>query len=273
MKFWLKLSVFGFYAVASIVSIPDGARAATISTFIPPADARVSYDVFGFDGTVSNAQSNPPGSAGAAVQYISYNAQTAALVGGYPAGGVTAFALNNFANIAQASSSLTYYFTIQGPSSISVPVSITGKLLWQTNWSYENQNYLQVATARLSIDGNTASIGHCLGLDVSCASKAGVLSFSETSSFLTNTPIEVSLAASAVAFGPGSIASATADPVFTIDPAFLSANPGYNIVLSDGVGNSLLVTPLPSSLPMFASGLIGLVALGRRRLAASRLGS
>lgn len=61
-------------------------------------------------------------------------------------------------------------------------------------------------------------------------------------------------------------ASASADPMISIDPSTL--NPQlYSIILSDGVGNGLplTTTPLPAALPLFAGGLGMVGFLARRR--------
>ena len=74
----------------------------------------------------------------------------------------------------------------------------------------------------------------------------------------------VELTVSATVAGAG-FANAYADPHVYIDPVFLAANPGYDLVLN--VGNSLApatATPEPSSLLFAASALAG-VALLRRR--------
>jgi hypothetical protein len=214
---------------------------------------------------LSNSQTNSPGTVGVSVQYITYPAQATAIAGGYPSGGVSVLAVNNSVAWSEASSNLNYYFTIQGPSNISVPVSVTGGLIWQAGWSGIGQNYYVMADASLIVGQLSAHIGHCYGSDGACTSKAQALNFNETSSFLANIPIEVQLAASAVAYGTGSMASATADPVIAIDPAFLVANPGYSVLLSEGVGNSVSAVPLPASMPLFVSGIIAMITVARRK--------
>ena len=60
------------------------------------------------------------------------------------------------------------------------------------------------------------------------------------------------------------VLSAFVDPVFTIDPGFSGAT-DYSLLFSDGIGNSPDTTPLPASLPLFATGLGALGMLGWRR--------
>jgi len=49
-------------------------------------------------------------------------------------------------------------------------------------------------------------------------------------------------------------ASATADPVISIDPTWLAQNPGYSLEFSPGITNGS--TPEPSSLFLLGSGLL-----------------
>ena len=77
---------------------------------------------------------------------------------------------------------------------------------------------------------------------------------------------QVTLTADGGAFGQ---ASASA----FVDPHIFSEDSLYSIVVSDGVGNDIppgfvgspVVTPLPATLPLFATGLGALGLLGWRR--------
>jgi hypothetical protein len=53
--------------------------------------------------------------------------------------------------------------------------------------------------------------------------------------------------------------SAYVDPIIEIDPDFANAS-GYSLVFSTGIGNG--VTPIPATLPLFATGLGALGVLG-----------
>jgi hypothetical protein len=62
----------------------------------------------------------------------------------------------------------------------------------------------------------------------------------------------------------GAGASASIDPLFTIDPTFAFAN-DFTLVFSDGIDNGPTNTPVPAALPLFVTGLGGLGLLGWRR--------
>jgi hypothetical protein len=58
---------------------------------------------------------------------------------------------------------------------------------------------------------------------------------------------------------------AFADPVVSIDPTFLAANPEYSLILN--VGNTSSTAPEPSTMLLACGCLLGLFLAGRRRLA------
>jgi hypothetical protein len=95
-------------------------------------------------------------------------------------------------------------------------------------------------------------------------------SFSDNVSLVSNQIYTVRLDAAAFSFDHlalgGASATATADPYFQIDPAFLAANPGYSLEFSPGIDNvPISATPLPPALPLFASGVIALAGFAWRR--------
>jgi hypothetical protein len=63
-------------------------------------------------------------------------------------------------------------------------------------------------------------------------------------------------------------ATATVDPVFSIDPSFLAENPGYSLQFSPGIGNGLVsLVPEPDTwvLMLFGLGGLGAALRGSRR--------
>jgi hypothetical protein len=151
---------------------------------------------------------------------------------------------------------VNYAIEIVGPSTTAVPVfvnasgSVGGTMTGNGNFS-SLQSTLAVSGQGVSIDVTTPN-----------APTPGSFNLNQSYAFQSNTPYYVTMVAEGVAgvgLGGGTASFfATVDPTFTIDPNF--ANSGqYSIELSSGVGNSVSVTPLPSSFYMM---LIALVCLG-----------
>ena len=94
---------------------------------------------------------------------------------------------------------------------------------------------------------------------------ASCLSLTEAKYFVTaNTAQAVDLSLSGIASplgGAGGHYRGLLDPVITIDPDFLAANPGYSLVFSEG----LQPVPVPGALVLLGSALGLLTARGARR--------
>lgn len=149
---------------------------------------------------------------------------------------------------------LDYYFEVVGGNSgDSVPILITTDLL-------TSGIYPQYGGASFSVwNGTTSVIGRTVctySSDCSATSFSGTFSLSATA----GTQYKIHLAATA----EGIDAFASVDPYIFIDPAFVNAA-NYQIDVSDGVGNAPAATPLPATLPLFATGLGALGLLGWRR--------
>lgn len=142
-----------------------------------------------------------------------------------------------------ASALSTYYFEVVGPADISVPVIA--------------QSTIDVTASPgsdLSLGGYVLMTGASgSGLFDMCPTPEGYISncyideipssslkFNQTIDFAANAPVEVDMAAGALFsyLSPTTeSAQVTVDPMFTIDPTFLAANPGYLLDFSSGVGN------------------------------------
>lgn len=153
---------------------------------------------------------------------------------------------------------LTYTFSVQGPTgpANSVPVGID--VLISTSVSG-----VANASASINVGGADASFNLFRNNGNGFLGEI-VLNLTPGNTY------EVDLSAGASAFGQSG-ASALVDPhIFINSPALASL---YSIILPDGVGNDLppgfgeptSATPLPATLPLFASGLGALGLLGWRR--------
>lgn len=173
-----------------------------------------------------------------------------------------------FPDDTSAGADLDYYIAIDGPAtSLLVPLRVSGTVAaflpqpishgtFAGAWAEVNLSGGGVDLDELAERGVTLGMGR---------SGSDVVNFDTEVMVPVNTPLLVSMSAAAnshEAFGGD---SAYADPTFTIDPAFLAANPGYALAFSPGVGNGPAV-PEPLSLVLFGFGLVGLRAVCRRRV-------
>lgn len=82
-----------------------------------------------------------------------------------------------------------------------------------------------------------------------------------------NVPYQVKMYAFASSYFDSGLVTASVDPTFSLDQSLIDQ--GYSLAFSPGVGNAPVgaALPAPASLPLFASGLVGLGAFGawRRR--------
>lgn len=162
---------------------------------------------------------------------------------------------------------VTYYFEVLGPSSIQVPLLVSGSVSATTS---AGTGFASQASAAMGIGGGPSivacsSSGSLLNSCGSTPASASLnlASFSETA----NSIVQVGLTAVGVTSGgpPAGMASfsAFADPTISIDPTFLAGHPGYSVVFSAGISP----TPEPSSVALMIVGLgaIGLCARRRTR--------
>jgi hypothetical protein len=151
----------------------------------------------------------------------------------------------------EATVDLKYYIQIDGPSTQTGFVDVTTQSiasLTGTGPSFGGNANLNLTQGALSYTP----------LDLLTSGSASVDS---AFSFLIGIPILVDMHAYTYA-GQNCLCESTSS--LTFDPFFTTLN-GYSISLSDGVGNSPIVTPLPAALPLFATGLGALGLLGWRR--------
>jgi hypothetical protein len=82
-----------------------------------------------------------------------------------------------------------------------------------------------------------------------------------------NDPQHIELSMDLYSFGAGSFATASIDPVITIDSALTPNADKYHLVFSSNISNA----PIPATLPLFVSGLgiLGYVARRKKRAQAT----
>jgi hypothetical protein len=163
-----------------------------------------------------------------------------------------------------ANAGVIYYFEVVGPSSILVPLLISGSVSTTTSASTD---FAAQANATMGIGGGP-SISACSSSGTGanpCGStpeSASLTSVSFTES--ANSIVQVGLAAFGITSGgpPAGSASfsAMADPTISIDPTFLASNPGFSLVFSP----SISPVPEPSTLALMVAGL-GLAFVARLR--------
>jgi hypothetical protein len=119
-------------------------------------------------------------------------------------------------------------------------------------------------TTRIDSSGavSTECTGPSIGACPSGADFSGFFHFSELSGHDYHVHMGVSLSTTL-----GGHAHASIDPFFFIDPDFLASNPGYSLLISDGIGNAAPSSvPLPAPLWLLGSALLG-CGCRRRRVA------
>jgi hypothetical protein len=159
-----------------------------------------------------------------------------------------------------AFASLDYYFAVVGGNpGDAVPVLVQTSLL-VTATAYPTN-----ASAAIYVGGfGGVSAAVCVG-QTTCTSNqfSGTLAVNAFS----GQAVEVFLTISAEeGYSYGGSAFASADPYIFVNPSFADAA-DYSIIVSDDVGNSLATTPLPTALPLLATGLgaLGLLRWRRQR--------
>jgi hypothetical protein len=152
-----------------------------------------------------------------------------------------------------AAVSVTYYYEVIGPAK-PVPLTITGSVSASAGG---------LATAYASIIGTDFSgVVAC-----SCAAAPGAATLDQSFSVTPGAVSAVTLFAAGQEggndTGPGvGSYSASADPMITIDPAFLAQNPGYSLVFSP---NLAVPEPATWALMLIGVGGLGAAMRGSRR--------
>jgi PEP-CTERM motif-containing protein len=281
--FFLVVSVIGSQvltpATASSTTLPPidisvGARAVDFSQS-PIVDDKEPGVTDAFGGAASAPGADSGITAGHGQANVSLGPTPVVSASGAGANSATPNPATGAVSInAGGSAGLIYYFTVSGAAGALNSVQVKVDVVLSTSIAGPVNG--ASASAGMSITDASPFPITSDGTNINIARTNGG-SFSGTIALLL-TPgniYQVDLTAAATGFGAGGSASAFADPHIYIDSPALAAL--YSIVVSDGVGNDPLpgfggtpvVTPLPATLPLFATGLgaLGLLCWRRKRKA------
>lgn len=171
---------------------------------------------------------------------------------------------NNWGQNASVNVQFAYFFEITGPNG-NVPVIVQAQ--------GSNSAALPSTLGGYMSGSSNLNITQLSGPGGLNDNWGGNFVVAQELTLATNALYQISLQASASASdctstscGPIAVTSESiVDPYFHFDPNFDSA--GYSFVFSDGIDNNppSNVTPVPPTLPLFATGLAGLGLLGWRK--------
>ncbi len=268
----LNAALTAFYAVTSGVSSIRCARVVTVlaalivgtlfftesfAATLPLASYTVSAagsPEINVPGTVSGSDCN--GSDGCETTYASASAGLAISIHGSGSG----------VNPADASGqgSITFYYEITGPGSVSVPLIISGSA--STSVSGPN------ATANAYIEYGNGDLYTCSSTVAgACGSEAasGSLNLVRFTNESSNTPYDLGVIATGYsADGTGSFSAQISGFKFGIDPAWLASNPGYSLKFSSNI--NIAAVPEPDTYAMLLAGLGLLSFITTRRSKAEK---
>lgn len=227
----------------------------------------------------SAAAATPPP---AATYYIQFNGQDQfdAAPGSYSAPGATVtFATGPSpsiyvtANGTSVTAGMTYYFRIDGPENVIVPIRVLGALRVSSTAADDAQaNAFDEIKVTTPFNSPTANLEH----DVGGFNNGGATSANPllTASTYTNSDTAIRLIAGVNSRngrdGPG-FGTSFADPIVSIDPSFASFDPDYlkhyTLEFAPGIGNAAAGAgvPEPASWALMTTGFGALGALLRRR--------
>jgi len=253
------------------------ARANSVTVVVDP----VSYDIQALANpdseNFSDETTGPPPSLpqsifvqipqGAPTNYV-VNGSAGVTVSGYPAIAVSA-SLSNSSNpnccagSASAFGDMSYYFIVSEKAGFTdsytnIPVLFNGN-----------------AGQSSSDSSNTGTTSTSVSMTVNAVNDSNLLAdlpsdtngrYNGNLQITPNLEYLVSMSASVYISSTTGSVGASIDPVFTIDPNFAGAD-AYELTFSDGILNEFppSSTPIPAALPLFGTGLGGLLLLGRRK--------
>ncbi len=168
-------------------------------------------------------------------------------------------------NWTESKATVTYYFDVTSPVVYPaytgpVPVLIDAQLTAGVAGGFLDYNmadayiYLNYQQLQSACSGSVNYSAFCNKPSASLHSYLVNLSPGTENSVTLTAQIQLNSNSASSAY-------AYADPIIQIDPAFLSAHPGFSLTFSPNLGT----VPLPAAAWLFGSGLLGLVGVARRK--------
>lgn len=168
-----------------------------------------------------------------------------------------------------STATLTYQIAASGPAGVMVPYNFdtAGSVTILGSFANGSASVTLTPPGGIGLTGFIASTTASTGLTnttITCG--AACVVGTQHVFLLSDTAYTVQIRASAgAATNFNAVVNADADPYIYIDPTFARAGE-FSLLISDGIGNAPLAsTPIPTALPMFASGVGALGLLGWRR--------
>jgi hypothetical protein len=265
-----RLKVVLLAAVALTVAAPGLAHATTVpaasyyngvagvnpDTYPAPGSVYASQTSYQATGGVAIAGSNPP------FTNTNYSASTS---NNYNIPSVSARAVADSRIMATAGSSLFYYveFGSTTASTVTMRVTAYGEATLFGDGSgtgTRSQNNAEVGMVIDDQQGNGSLVAQGVSSDLGGNQGLQSFSFDQMVTFDTNVVYQILIRADVTA-------AYLHEGYAYVDPYFYVPD-GITFSISDGIGNTLpnsVATPIPATLPLFASGLCGLGYLARRR--------
>lgn len=180
---------------------------------------------------------------------------------------------------AGPSAAVTYFVEVDGPDGVGVPLHLLANFSSAVSSPSTGVAFAGILLQGVNV-GESLSLGGngfetCAGEDCSdgqclarCLAITNLLNLDTSFYVESDVPIEVTLFARCAVPARGSC-SANADPMFSIDPTFLSDNPDFSLEFSAGIVNTLGVppggVPEPATWAMMLVGFAGIGWTLRRR--------
>jgi hypothetical protein len=259
----MKLHAILTTAAVALSTVAFSSAASANGVSVPDATA-IAGGFSSYNGVSSLGSSTPPSQA---MESDATGWASGQVYSGIPAVSANAATTSNPSNptaytplaIHGGSAQEVYYFSLNGPSSNNIPLTLSG-------YASTSVSGYGVAWAYIALDG--LGISDCSGCSNSASPGGNFVIQPYGHTGINTIRMEAGASVSTILYeGVIGLGSATAfiDPYLQIDPSFLSTHPGYSLTFSPGIINAPLATPLPGSLPMFVALIAGMCGFARFR--------